>query len=239
MTMSHRDCSDSGIGGRRQGRLTARAGKLGLEKASRAHPGAHLTSAVIRVQLAFTSSSGSCLRPSPLHALFHVVRMLSSQSSLNDPHTMPTAIAQRPTIPYPTTSTSSTLSETDPANADPKKKYPIKRKRTLDGASDSAESSSHPTRTREGPKKKKANRACASCQKAHLTCDDCTSSCFNLLPWSSPARHAPCRHPRLYLFSSFRAPQWRWYGPSGRCADSPLRTACGALSCPEHSTASC
>ncbi|KIK91626.1 hypothetical protein PAXRUDRAFT_830673 [Paxillus rubicundulus Ve08.2h10] len=25
---------------------------------------------------------------------------------------------------------------------------------------------------RDGPKKKKANRACAHCQKAHLTCDD-------------------------------------------------------------------
>ena len=28
-------------------------------------------------------------------------------------------------------------------------------------------------RTRDGPKKKKANRACFHCQKAHLTCDDC------------------------------------------------------------------
>ncbi|EPS97761.1 hypothetical protein FOMPIDRAFT_1127908 [Fomitopsis schrenkii] len=85
---------------------------------------------------------------------------------------MPTTIAQRPLNPYPTTSASSTHSETDPANPDPKKKFVVKRKRTLDGASDSAESSSQPPRTREGPKKKKANRACASCQKAHLTCDD-------------------------------------------------------------------
>lgn len=27
-------------------------------------------------------------------------------------------------------------------------------------------------KSRDGPKKKKANRACAHCQKAHLTCDD-------------------------------------------------------------------
>ena len=51
-----------------------------------------------------------------------------------------------------------------------------KRKRTTDTASDSAESNSNqPSRTRDGPKKKKANRACFHCQKAHLTCDDCES----------------------------------------------------------------
>lgn len=38
---------------------------------------------------------------------------------------------------------------------------------------ESADSSSQPPRkNRDGPKKKKANRACAHCQKAHLTCDD-------------------------------------------------------------------
>jgi len=47
-----------------------------------------------------------------------------------------------------------------------------KRKRTADAASDSADSASQPPRTRDGPKKKKANRACFHCQKAHLTCDD-------------------------------------------------------------------
>ncbi|KAI0341960.1 hypothetical protein BDW22DRAFT_1358063 [Trametopsis cervina] len=55
---------------------------------------------------------------------------------------------------------------------DAKKKPAVKRKRTGDGASDSAESSSQTPRTRDGPKKKKANRACFHCQKAHLTCDD-------------------------------------------------------------------
>jgi len=29
-------------------------------------------------------------------------------------------------------------------------------------------------RDKDGPKKKKATRACFRCQKAHLTCDDCT-----------------------------------------------------------------
>jgi hypothetical protein len=61
-------------------------------------------------------------------------------------------------------------------NLDIKKKPPCKRKRTGDTASDSAESSSQPARTRDGPKKKKANRACFHCQKAHLTCDDCECS---------------------------------------------------------------
>ncbi|KAF5393236.1 hypothetical protein D9757_000744 [Collybiopsis confluens] len=32
--------------------------------------------------------------------------------------------------------------------------------------------SNHPKKARDGPKKKKANRACFHCQKAHLTCDD-------------------------------------------------------------------
>lgn len=36
---------------------------------------------------------------------------------------------------------------------------------------------SHP-KSRDGPKKKKASRACFHCQKAHLTCDDCAYTCF-------------------------------------------------------------
>ncbi|KAH8093940.1 hypothetical protein BXZ70DRAFT_372435 [Cristinia sonorae] len=58
---------------------------------------------------------------------------------------------------------------------DPARKHPAppKRKRTGDAAaSDSADSASQAPRTRDGPKKKKANRACFHCQKAHLTCDD-------------------------------------------------------------------
>ncbi|KAI6045960.1 hypothetical protein EDC04DRAFT_3053327 [Pisolithus marmoratus] len=47
-----------------------------------------------------------------------------------------------------------------------------KRRRALT-PDESADSSSQPPRkNRDGPKKKKANRACAHCQKAHLTCDD-------------------------------------------------------------------
>jgi len=50
-----------------------------------------------------------------------------------------------------------------------------KRKRTDTPEGTSAGSPSpQPTRKpRDGPKKKKANRACYHCQKAHLTCDDC------------------------------------------------------------------
>jgi len=36
-----------------------------------------------------------------------------------------------------------------------------------------------PRKSRDGPKKKKANRACAHCQKAHLTCDDCGSLVYS------------------------------------------------------------
>jgi hypothetical protein len=49
-----------------------------------------------------------------------------------------------------------------------------KRKRTDTPDETSADSTSNPSRKpRDGPKKKKANRACYHCQKAHLTCDDC------------------------------------------------------------------
>ena len=61
-----------------------------------------------------------------------------------------------------------------PVALEHKKKPMPKRKRSVDATSDTESSSSHqPARTRDGPKKKKANRACFHCQKAHLTCDDC------------------------------------------------------------------
>jgi hypothetical protein len=62
-----------------------------------------------------------------------------------------------------------------PAQQPPKKKptpYP-KRKRTDTSDDQGEDSASQPRKGREGPKKKKANRACFHCQKAHLTCDDC------------------------------------------------------------------
>jgi hypothetical protein len=58
----------------------------------------------------------------------------------------------------------------------------VKRKRT-DTPEDSAnEASGQPRKARDGPKKKKANRACFHCQKAHLTCDDCASYFFIVSP---------------------------------------------------------
>ncbi|KZT08364.1 uncharacterized protein LAESUDRAFT_649114 [Laetiporus sulphureus 93-53] len=86
---------------------------------------------------------------------------------------MPTALTQQPTLPpYHLAPSSASTSEQNTPAADPKKKSAPKRRRPQDATSDSADSSSQPSRTREGPKKKKANRACFHCQKAHLTCDD-------------------------------------------------------------------
>ncbi|EDR11520.1 transcriptional regulatory protein [Laccaria bicolor S238N-H82] len=50
----------------------------------------------------------------------------------------------------------------------------VKRKRTdtPEGNSPGSPSPQPQRKGREGPKKKKANRACFHCQKAHLTCDD-------------------------------------------------------------------
>ena len=68
------------------------------------------------------------------------------------------------------------------ANGTQKKKPAptIKRRRTdpLD------EASAQQRKNRDGPRKKKANRACFHCQKAHLTCDDCGLS--PKLVFSSP-----------------------------------------------------
>ncbi|KAF9010530.1 hypothetical protein BDQ17DRAFT_1515223 [Cyathus striatus] len=48
-----------------------------------------------------------------------------------------------------------------------------KRKRTDSPDASSADGTPQPSKkARDGPKKKKANRACFHCQKAHLTCDD-------------------------------------------------------------------
>ena len=48
-----------------------------------------------------------------------------------------------------------------------------KRNETPDDSSGDSASPQPTRKPREGPKKKKANRACYHCQKAHLTCDDC------------------------------------------------------------------
>ncbi|KZT26684.1 hypothetical protein NEOLEDRAFT_1062401 [Neolentinus lepideus HHB14362 ss-1] len=54
-------------------------------------------------------------------------------------------------------------------NTSKKKSYRRKRTETPDEVGTPL---SQASRSRDGPKKKKANRACLLCQKAHLTCDD-------------------------------------------------------------------
>ena len=76
---------------------------------------------------------------------------------------------------HPPSSISSTSSNNTPTT----KKS--KRKRTDTPPDESCDSSSHPKKpTKDRPKKKKANRACFHCQKAHLTCDDCQSLSLSL-----------------------------------------------------------
>ncbi|KAL4250724.1 Transcription activator of gluconeogenesis ERT1 [Abortiporus biennis] len=92
----------------------------------------------------------------------------SLASSISHPQLILPAISGVSTV-------SSTTSNTPTIDLSSKKmnNTSAKRKRPNDGASDSNDSSSQQTgRTRDGPKKKKANRACFHCQKAHLTCDD-------------------------------------------------------------------
>ncbi|KDQ27704.1 hypothetical protein PLEOSDRAFT_1083727 [Pleurotus ostreatus PC15] len=61
-----------------------------------------------------------------------------------------------------------------PSSSPPKKKpiQPIKRKRTDTPDDTAGDAAAQQRKNRDGPKKKKANRACFHCQKAHLTCDD-------------------------------------------------------------------
>lgn len=55
-----------------------------------------------------------------------------------------------------------------------KKKITANTKRKRNGTPDDA--AGQQRKNRDGPRKKKANRACFHCQKAHLTCDDCECS---------------------------------------------------------------
>ncbi|KAG8213583.1 hypothetical protein J3R82DRAFT_10251 [Butyriboletus roseoflavus] len=75
----------------------------------------------------------------------------------------------------------------DPTQHKRKPAVPAKRRRATSPDESGDSSSHHPRKHRDGPKKKKANRACAHCQKAHLTCDDCPSS----LPLLGVLSHLP------------------------------------------------
>ncbi|KAH9931075.1 uncharacterized protein BXZ73DRAFT_90162 [Epithele typhae] len=80
-------------------------------------------------------------------------------------------IAQHPSLPSSSSNSESSTPVPSASAQDPKKKPAAKRKRTAGSAADHGDAGSGP-RSRDGPKKKKANRACFHCQKAHLTCDD-------------------------------------------------------------------
>ncbi len=70
---------------------------------------------------------------------------------------------------------------------------PVKRKR-MDTPDDSTpESATPPRKARDGPKKKKANRACFHCQKAHLTCDDCAFPILSFYIKLSATLARPCQ----------------------------------------------
>lgn len=70
---------------------------------------------------------------------------------------------------------------------------PNNGKRRRAGTPESGYSSTQQKKNRDGPRKKKANRACFHCQKAHLTCDDCKCSFWSvyLLPIRLTGIHSP------------------------------------------------
>lgn len=110
-----------------------------------------------------------------------------------------------PSAPFPQNA------QAGPSKASNRKKIPLpsasqaplalapKRKRNDTPEETSADSaSSQPPRRsttrREGPKKKKASRACYHCQKAHLTCDDCNPNySISLHPMLTLCPARPCQ----------------------------------------------
>lgn len=111
--------------------------------------GPHLLSGTMSV--VYTLASRSPPRPLVPPSYVNPAQMQNAQAG---PSTAPSGPKKKPT-PTPAT---------------------VKRKRTETPEDNSPGSPSpQPQRKgREGPKKKKANRACFHCQKAHLTCDDCS-----------------------------------------------------------------
>ncbi|KAL5523670.1 hypothetical protein ACEPAG_7843 [Sanghuangporus baumii] len=109
--------------------------------------------------------------------------ILPAQSSSPDNYRLPHAVPSNVTSAIPTSSIpgiSPINAEAGPSTPGPaagKKRIGVanaKKRRANavdDGATDDG-ITRPPTKQREGPKKKKAQRACAHCQKAHLTCDD-------------------------------------------------------------------
>jgi hypothetical protein len=105
----------------------------------------------------------------------------------------PTSLFAMPSIdPSPTLNTSRL--STRPLHPSSSTSTSTKRRRQ-DTATDPDPSPSTGTgpirntrRDKDGPKKKKAARACIHCQRAHLTCDDCTSRLTLVShPFSSPS----------------------------------------------------
>jgi hypothetical protein len=89
----------------------------------------------------------------------------------------PSIVAQAPSPPSYVNPIQTQSSEAGPssllASVPSKKRATSNGKRKRTDTPDSADSSSQKQKNKDGPKKKKANRACFHCQKAHLTCDDC------------------------------------------------------------------
>ncbi|KXN91038.1 Transcription activator of gluconeogenesis ERT1 [Leucoagaricus sp. SymC.cos] len=65
-------------------------------------------------------------------------------------------------------------SQSQPAKKKPAESAASAKRKRTETPDDSASEANgqQPRKARDGPKKKKANRACFHCQKAHLTCDD-------------------------------------------------------------------
>ncbi|PPQ89727.1 hypothetical protein CVT25_014128 [Psilocybe cyanescens] len=85
------------------------------------------------------------------------------------PSSLPANAQAGPSNPLKKNTSLSTVSSSNGAAAAAAKR---KRNETPEDNSGDSTSSQPPRKPREGPKKKKANRACYHCQKAHLTCDD-------------------------------------------------------------------
>jgi hypothetical protein len=155
-----------------------------------------------------SSSSSPARRTSPCPSLPSMSLLLTTPPPLT---ISPTALSAMPAVSGPSSLSARSAQTSAPASPSTSAK---RRRRDTDTDTDSSSPSTGtgPIRnTRRDkdvhvPKKKKAARACFHCQKAHLTCDDCTYSLPLTFDLSSPPLIT------WYASSSLSALYEAWHG---------------------------
>lgn len=126
----------------------------------------------------------SCPSP-PLHVAMHSTSNRSQFAG-------PSLIAPAPPPSYVDPAQTHTHSHTTsrPPSAPKRKRLGTPEESGAESANGSGPGTANGKKGRDGPKKKKASRACFHCQKAHLTCDDCAF--YLLMPYEKALMRETC-----------------------------------------------